>query len=136
MSFKNLEVPRLFGTSGIRGVVGKDLNYELLWNLGRAIATSLDPSSKVLIATDSRESRDLVKATVSMRLLAGGVNVIDAGILPTPILAFATVDMGMDLGIMITASHNPPEYNGVKLFTAEGIGYNSAQENDVLWLKS
>ena len=56
MSFKNLEDTKLFGTSGIRGVVGKDLNYELLWNLGRAIATSLDPSSKVLIATDSRES--------------------------------------------------------------------------------
>ena len=131
MSFKNLEVPRLFGTSGIRGVVGKDLNYELLWNVGRAIATNLNPSSKVLIATDSRESRDLVKAIVSMGLLAGGVNVIDAGILPTPILAFATVDMGMDLGIMITASHNPPEYNGVKLFTAEGIGYSSAQENEI-----
>ena len=128
MSFKN---PRLFGTSGVRGVAGKDLNYELLWNLGRAIATSLNPSSKALIATDSRESRDLVKAALSMGLLAGGVDIIDADILPTPILAFATIDMGMDLGIMITASHNPPEYNGVKLFTAEGIGYNSVQENEI-----
>ncbi len=131
MSFKNLEIPRLFGTSGIRGVVGQDLNYELLWNVGRAIATTLRPAAKVLIATDSRESRDSVKAAVSMGLLACGINVIDAGILPTPILAFATVDIGMDLGIMITASHNPPEYNGVKLFTAEGIGYSARQENEI-----
>jgi len=131
MSFKSFEIPRLFGTSGIRGVVGNDLNYELLWNVGRAIATSLRPAARVLIATDSRESRDFVKAAVSMGLIASGANVIDAGILPTPVLAFATVDMGMDLGIMITASHNPPEYNGVKLFTAEGIGYSSAQENEI-----
>jgi len=131
MFSNNKSVQKLFGTSGIRGIVGKDLNYELLWNVGRTIATSLAPSSKVLIATDSRQSRDSVKATVSMGLLAGGIDVTDAGILPTPILAFATVDMGMDLGIMITASHNPPEYNGVKLFTAEGIGYSPRQETEI-----
>jgi len=66
-----------------------------------------------------------------MGLLASGVNVIDAGILPTPILAFATVDMGVDVGIMITASHNPPQYSGVKLFTPQGIGYSSRQENEI-----
>jgi phosphoglucosamine mutase len=131
MSSKKAEITRLFGTSGIRGVVGKDLTYELLWNVGRAIAASLRPSANVLIATDSRESRDFVKAAVSMGLLVSGVNIIDAGILPTPILAFATVDMGVDTGIMITASHNPPEYNGVKLFTSEGIGYSSRQENEI-----
>ena len=124
MSSKKTEITRLFGTSGIRGVVGKDLTYELLWNVGRAIAASLRPSANVLIATDSRQSRDFVKAAVSMGMLVSGVNIIDAGILPTPILAFATVDMGVDTGIMITASHNPPEYNGVKLFTSEGIGYS------------
>jgi len=56
-----------------------------------------------------------------MGLLSGGANVIDAGILPTPILAFATADIGMDTGIMVTASHNPPEYNGVKLFTPKAL---------------
>ena len=66
-----------------------------------------------------------------MGLLSGGANVIDAGILPTPILAFATVDMNVDAGIMITASHNPPDYNGVKLFTSEGIGYSARQENEI-----
>jgi phosphoglucosamine mutase len=68
---------------------------------------------------------------VSTGLLSGGVNVIDAGILPTPVLAFATVDMHMDIGLMITASHNPPQYNGVKLFTPEGIGYSPRQENEI-----
>ena len=131
MFSNNSSVPRLFGTSGIRGVVAKDLSDELLWNVGRAIATSLNSPAKVLIATDSRESRDSVKATVAMGLLTGGVDVIDAGILPTPILAFATVNMGMDLGVMITASHNPPEYNGVKLFTGEGIGYSAKQEYEI-----
>ena len=131
MSPDNREIPKLFGTSGIRGVVGKDLNYELLWNVGRAIATSLRPAAKVLIATDSRESRESVKAAVSVGLLAGGVNVVDGGILPTPILAFATADMRMDIGIMLTASHNPPEYNGVKLFTSEGIGFSPRQENEI-----
>jgi phosphoglucosamine mutase len=69
MSSKKTEITRLFGTSGIRGVVGKDLTYELLWNVGRAIAASLRPSANVLIATDSRESHDFVKAAVSMGLL-------------------------------------------------------------------
>ena len=94
MSFKSFEVPRLFGTSGIRGVVGNDLNYELLWNVGRAIATSLRPAARALIATDSRESRDFVKAAVSMGLIASGANVIDAGILPTPVLALRLLTWG------------------------------------------
>jgi len=82
----------------------------------------LPSGANALISTDSRESRDFVKAAVMMGLLAGGINVTDADILPTPILAFATVDLGMDVGLMCTASHNPPQYNGVKLFTSEGIG--------------
>jgi phosphoglucosamine mutase len=131
MSTNKSEISKLFGTSGIRGVVGKELTHEMLLNVGRAVAASLRPSANVLLATDSRVSREFVKAAVSMGLLSGGANVIDAGILPTPILAFATVDMGVDAGIMITASHNPPEYNGVKLFTSEGIGYSSRRENEI-----
>ena len=131
MSENKLEIPKLFGTSGIRGVVGKELTHEMLLDVGKSIAASLRPSANVLVATDSRVSREFVKAAVSMGLLAGGSNVIDAGILPTPILAFATVDTGVDAGIMITASHNPPEYNGVKMFTSEGIGYSARQESEI-----
>jgi phosphoglucosamine mutase len=131
MSANKSEIPKLFGTSGIRGVVGAELTHEMLLNVGKSIAAGLKPSARVLVATDSRVSREFVKAAVSMGLLSGGANVIDAGILPTPILAFATLDMGVDAGIMITASHNPPEYNGVKLFTSEGIGYSALQENEI-----
>ena len=123
--------PRLFGTSGVRGVVGKDLSYPLLWELGKAIATSLPAHSKVVVATDSRESKDTVKTLVETGLMESGVDVIDVGILPTPALAFVTVDMKMDTGVMVTASHNPPEYNGIKLFTEGGIGYSPDQERKI-----
>ena len=131
MSENKSEIPKLFGTSGVRGEVGTELTFDKLWNVGRAVAASLPPGANALISTDSRESRDFVKAAVMMGLLAGGINVTDADILPTPILAFATVDLGMDVGLMCTASHNPPQYNGVKLFTSEGIGYSARQENDI-----
>ena len=131
MSENKSEIPKLFGTSGVRGVVGTELTFDKLWNVGRAVAASLPSGANALISTDSRESRDFVKAAVMMGLLAGGINVTDADILPTPILAFATVDLGMDVGLMCTASHNPPQYNGVKLFTSEGIGYSARQENDI-----
>jgi phosphoglucosamine mutase len=121
----------LFSTSGIRGVINQDLTYEILRDIGRAVGASLRPAAKVLIATDTRESRDSVKAMISIGLLSSGVNVVDAGILPTPILAFAVADMGMDMGIMITASHSPPEYNGLKLFTAEGIACSAEQEREI-----
>jgi len=131
MSSDKMEIPKLFGTSGVRGVVGTELTFDKLWNVGRAVAAGLPAGANAVISTDSRESRDFVQAAVTMGLLAGGINVTDGGILPTPILAFATVDMGMDVGLMCTASHNPPQYNGVKLFTSEGIGYSTRQENEV-----
>lgn len=122
---------RLFGTSGVRGIVHKDLTIDLLNDLGQAIASHLPPHSKVAIATDTRVSREIVKTTVVTGLLASGTSVIDLGILPTPALAFVTTDMGMDAGIMVTASHNPPEYNGIKLFNADGIGYSRQQEQEI-----
>ncbi|MDP2919598.1 MAG: phosphoglucosamine mutase [Dehalococcoidia bacterium] len=125
----NIETPRrLFGTSGLRGIVHKELTVQTLYELGQAVATSLPASSQVVIATDTRLSREKVKTTVVMGLLASGVNVIDLGILPTPALAFSTKEMQATTGIMVTASHNPPEYNGIKLFNSDGIGYSREQE--------
>ena len=119
---------RLFGTSGVRGIVDKELSQPLLFDLGKAIATNLTTPATAVIATDTRISRERVKNTLVMGLNACGVDVIDLGVLPTPVLAWSTVNMRADLGIMITASHNPPEYNGVKLFNADGIGYSRSQE--------
>jgi phosphoglucosamine mutase len=122
---------KLFGTSGVRGIVHKELSVELLYDLGRAIGSSLPPLSQIAIATDTRLSREKVKTTLVMGLISSGVNVIDLGGLPTPALGFATREMGATAGIMVTASHNPPEYNGAKLFNGDGIGYSREQELNI-----
>jgi phosphoglucosamine mutase len=80
---------------------------------------------------DSRLSRELVRAAVTEGLLATGVNVAQAGIVPTPALALLTREMNFNAGIMITASHNPPEFNGIKLFNHDAIGYGRSQEEEV-----
>ncbi|MCK4723786.1 MAG: hypothetical protein KAT75_10795 [Dehalococcoidia bacterium] len=122
---------RLFGTSGIRGVVNQDLTPELCQAVGQAIGATLPTHSRVCIATDTRVSREMVKNAVTLSLLSSGVDVTSFGILPTPALALLTREMGFDTGIMITASHNPPEYNGIKLFNENSIGYSRAQEAEI-----
>ncbi|MCJ7575069.1 MAG: phosphoglucosamine mutase [Dehalococcoidia bacterium] len=122
---------RLFGTSGIRGVVGQDLSPDLCRRVALAIGTTLPQSSTVCIATDTRISRDIIKEATTTGLLSCGVNVVDLGILPTPALALLTREMGFAAGIMVTASHNPPEFNGIKLFTDNSLGYSQAQETEI-----
>jgi phosphoglucosamine mutase len=122
---------RLFGTSGIRGVVNKDLSLDLCHRVGLAMGTTLSPSSKVCIATDTRVSRDVIKEAVCTGLLSCSIDVADLGILPTPALALLTRELGFAAGIMVTASHNPPEFNGIKLFTGNSLGYGEAQENEI-----
>lgn len=124
---------RLFGTSGIRGVVGQDLTIDLCHDVARAISSTLPPDSTVCLATDTRESRDVVKDAVTGGLRLSSINVTDLGIMPTPALAFLTRDMSFAVGIMITASHNPPEFNGIKLFGPDGIGHSRAQEVEIEW---
>jgi phosphoglucosamine mutase len=122
---------RLFGTSGIRGVVNQDLSPDLCRRVGLAIGTTLAPASRVCVATDTRISRDAIKEAITTGLLSCGVNVVDLGILPTPALALLTRESGFVAGIMITASHNPPEFNGLKLFTENSLGYSQAQEAEI-----
>jgi phosphoglucosamine mutase len=122
---------RLFGTSGIRGVVNQDLSPDFCRRVALAIGTTLPQSSTVCIATDTRVSRDVIRDAVTTGLLSCGVNVVDLGILPTPALALLTRESGFAAGIMVTASHNPPEFNGIKLFTENSLGYSQAQEEEV-----
>jgi len=122
---------RLFGTSGIRGIVGKDLTVDLCHDIGKSLGTKLAAQSRICLATDSRQSRELIKEAVTSGLLSTGVNVADMGMLPTPALALATREMGFTAGIMLTASHNPPEYNGIKLFNGNATGYSRAQELEI-----
>ena len=123
-----IEKRHLFGTSGIRGIVGQDLSLGLCHELGKALGTSIAPQSKVCLATDTRQSRALIKDAVTSGLLSTGINIVDLGILPTPVLALFTREMGFVTGIMLTASHNPPEYNGIKLFNKDATGYSQTQE--------
>jgi len=122
---------RLFGTSGIRGVVNQDLSPDFCLQVALAIGTTLPPASTVCIATDTRISRDVIREAVTAGLLSCSINVVDLGILPTPALALLTWESGFAAGIMVTASHNPPEFNGIKLFNGNSLGYSQAQEAEI-----
>jgi phosphomannomutase/phosphoglucomutase len=122
---------RLFGTSGIRGIVNQDLSPDFCRRVALAIGTTLAPASTVCIATDTRISRDMIKEAVTAGLLSCSINVVDLGILPTPALALLTRESGFAAGIMVTASHNPPEFNGIKLFTENSLGYSEAEESEI-----
>jgi phosphomannomutase len=126
-----MKTRRLFGTSGIRGVVNEDLSPDFCRQVALAIGTTLPQSSTVCIATDTRISRELIKEAVISGLLSGSINVVDLGILPTPALALLTRELGFAAGIMITASHNPPEFNGIKLFTGNSLGYSQGEEAEI-----
>ncbi len=123
----NCKGNRLFGTSGIRGVFNQSLTVELCRYAAMALGTCLSSFANVCIATDTRESGPAIKEAVSAGLVSAGINVTDLGVLPTPALALLTRDVGFATGIMITASHNPAEYNGIKLFNSNGMGYSKSQ---------
>lgn len=121
----------LFGTSGVRGVVGEDVTPERIVQLGRAWGTTLPEQASVCIACDSRLSRDMLKTSLAAGVLFTGVNVLDVGMLPTPCLAYATKELACAAGAMVTASHNPPQFNGVKLWNPSTIGYSKEQEKAI-----
>ena len=104
-----------FGTDGIRGIFNKDLTLELSAKVGNAL-TKLKKAPLVVIGTDTRASKDMLKCAVMSGVLAGGGNVIDLGILTTPAISYITTLYKADFGVVISASHNPPEYNGIKIF--------------------
>ena len=117
---------RYFGTDGVRGVVGEDLTPDLVERLGRA-ATLWAGGGAVLVGRDTRASgRPLERAFASGVASAGG-NAVLAGVLPTPAVAL----LALDLGAVISASHNPPEYNGVKLFDAKGWKLSDESEEEI-----
>lgn len=122
---------KLFGTSGIRGIADKELTDDFMLDVSRSIGTYLGSDTKVCIATDTRLSREKIKRILTSGLYSSGIEVTDLGILPTPALAFLTNYMGFDTGIMVTASHNPPEYNGLKLFNGNSFGYSQQQQEDI-----
>lgn len=117
---------RLFGTDGVRGLAGVDVTAELALSLARAAALVLGRSARgesrravAVVARDPRVSGEFISAAVSAGLASAGVDVLDAGVIPTPAAAYLVADTGADFGVMVSASHNPAADNGIKFF-AEG----------------
>jgi phosphomannomutase/phosphoglucomutase len=115
----------IFREYDIRGLVGEDLDAERVYRIGLAVAHTLtrDGIPEAVVGRDNRESSDEYFEALANGLIAGGVNVIDIGTVPTPVFYFAAKSWGKRGGVMITASHNPPEFNGFKVLRGEGTIY-------------
>ncbi|MCF2136606.1 MAG: phosphoglucosamine mutase [Candidatus Thorarchaeota archaeon] len=118
---------KLFGTTGIRKIYGKEFDIEMALDLGKALGTYLKDGT-VLLAHDARMTGKMIADAMAAGIMSTGVNVEYAGLLPTPTLAFATRLHEFDTGVMITASHNPPEYTGIKFWRGDSRGYAPEEE--------
>ncbi len=129
---------RLFGTDGVRGLAGRDITAEFCVSLASAAADILGKQARgegrkpvAVIAHDPRLSSDFISSSVSGGLAAAGVDVYDAGILPTPAAAYLTADLNADFGVMISASHNPAPDNGIKFFAKGGHKLPDSVEDQI-----
>ena len=127
---------KLFGTDGIRGVVNNGLDAELAFEVGCAAAQVLAKNTKhakplFTIGKDTRISSDLLEGALIAGLCSAGADVLRLGVLPTPGVAWVTVDCGADAGIVISASHNPFEHNGIKIFNGQGFKLSDALEGEI-----
>ncbi len=119
---------KLFGTSGIRGLIGSEVTCELALNVGKSLAYYLGNEGTVVIGYDTRTTNEMLDQAICAGLLESGVDVVKIGMVPTPLVGYATEKLDADAGIMLTASHNPSQYNGIKLWNKNGMAYTSAQE--------
>ncbi len=112
--------PRLFGSSGIRGLANVDITTTLAQRVGAALATIHDGGCTV-VGRDTRLTGPMLEAALLSGLAAGGADVISLGLAPSPVTAWMVPETGSDAGVEITASHNPPRYNGLKVFNGDGV---------------
>ena len=125
-------MPRLFGTDGIRGVANVDLKPSMAFALGRATAHRLvEPGGTIVVGQDTRRSGDMFVAAIAAGATSMGVTVHSAGVVPTPALAFLAADGEFAAGIMVSASHNPAEDNGLKVLDADGLKLDDAVEDEL-----
>ena len=119
---------KLFGTSGIRGKIGSEVTCELALNVGKSLAYYLGNEGTVVVGYDTRTTNKMLDEAITAGLLESGVNVVKIGMVPTPLVGYATEKLDADAGVMLTASHNPSPYNGIKLWNKNGMAYTSEQE--------
>ena len=115
---------KYFGTDGVRGVANKELTCDLAYKLGRAggyVLTNNEYKVKVVVGKDTRQSGDMLEAALIAGLMSVGCDVITVGVIPTPGVAYLTRKYGAECGVVISASHNPMEDNGIKFFNKDGF---------------
>lgn len=129
---------RLFGTDGVRGLANRDVTAELALDLAVGAAHVLalrgefsGARPRAIVGRDPRASGEFLSAAVSAGLASAGVDVIDVGVLPTPAVAYLTGEMGADLGVMLSASHNPMQDNGIKFFDRHGYKLEDDVEDQI-----
>jgi phosphoglucosamine mutase len=124
-------VPRLFGTDGIRGVANVDLKPTMAYALGRATGYRLAPGAAILVGQDTRRSGDMLVAAIASGATSVGTTVRSVGVVPTPALAYLVADGDEAAAIMVSASHNPAEDNGLKVLDADGLKLDDAVEDEL-----
>lgn len=126
---------KLFGTDGVRGVANEELTCELAYKIGKCAAYVLTGEikhkPKILIGKDTRISGDMLEAALTAGLCSVGAQVVSLGVIPTPAVAYLTREYDADAGVVISASHNSAEYNGIKIFNANGYKLNDAIEERI-----
>lgn len=125
---------RMFGTDGVRGVANTELTPQIAYNLGRAGAYVLTEGThkpKILVAKDTRISGDMLESALIAGILSVGAEAVVLGVVPTPAVAYLTRKYGADAGVMISASHNPVEYNGIKFFNDKGYKLSDELEDEI-----
>ena len=122
---------KLFGTSGIRGKIASEVTCELALNVGKSLAYYLGNTGSVVVGYDTRTTNMMLEHAICAGLIESGVDVIKIGMVPTPLVGYACEKLDADAGIMLTASHNPSQYNGIKLWNKNGMAYSQNQEREI-----
>ncbi len=126
---------KLFGTDGVRGIANIELTNELAYKLGKFGASVLTKEThhkaRILIGKDTRVSGDMLESALIAGILSAGCDVINVGVVPTPAIAYLVRHLKVDAGVMISASHNPVEYNGIKFFNGDGFKLSDSIEAEI-----
>ena len=126
---------KLFGTDGVRGVANTELTGKLAFQVGQAGAYVLTKETKkqpkIIVARDTRISGTMLEAALVAGICSVGAKAISIGVVPTPAVAYLTRELGADAGVMISASHNPLEFNGIKFFNSEGYKLRDELEDEI-----
>ena len=126
---------RLFGTDGVRGIANTELTGEMAYNLGRAgayvLASETSHMPRILVGKDTRRSGDMLEKALVAGICSAGAEAVLAGFIPTPAIAHLVRQHDFDAGVMISASHNPAEFNGIKFFNSEGYKLSDALEDRI-----